>query len=220
MAANPAPLLRLFRRIRGLVFAVGPVTRIERLWALDYRTVARSDQHPLAPVAGALACGTPAFAREPASDRKRNITEYNGCLRSCVAAWHGCAHCLLRCILRKNPFAPFTPFLSVFIGHLQKRLCRCKLKPSAAKPPCVDSQPLYFSETLRNRPSKECFAPIAGEICPVRLCTHILPDVLLHDGSGFLVGPRSVMLGGVPVSFYLSFSSFFCPLWCFFAIFT
>ena len=29
MAANPAPLLRLFWRIRELVFAMGPVTRIE-----------------------------------------------------------------------------------------------------------------------------------------------------------------------------------------------
>ena len=111
-----------------------------------YRTFASADQHPLKLVAGALACGTPAFAREPTSDRERNITEYYGCLRSCVAAWHRCAHCLLRCILRKNPFAPFTPFLSVFIGDLQKRLCRCNLKPSAAKPPCVDSQPLYSTQ--------------------------------------------------------------------------
>ena len=31
----------------------------------------------------------------------------------------------------------------------------------------------------------------------MRLCLHILPDVLWHDRSRFLVGPRSVVLAGV-----------------------
>ena len=41
------------------------------------------------------------------------------------------------------------------------------------------------------------FALIAGEMYPVGLCLHILPDVSLCDKSRFLVGPRSVMLGSV-----------------------
>ena len=41
------------------------------------------------------------------------------------------------------------------------------------------------------------FALIVGEMYPVGLCLHILPDVSLCDKSRFLVGPRSVMLGSV-----------------------
>ena len=41
------------------------------------------------------------------------------------------------------------------------------------------------------------FALIAGEMYPVGLCLHILPDVSLCDKSRFLVGPRSVMLGSI-----------------------
>ena len=45
---------------------------------------------------------------------------------------------------------------------------------------------------LGNRPSK-VYLPtiIIGEMYPVGLCLHILPDVPLHDDSGLLVGPPS-----------------------------
>ena len=45
---------------------------------------------------------------------------------------------------------------------------------------------------LGNRPSKAYLHTIIiGEMYPVRLCLHILPDVLLHDDSRLLVGPPS-----------------------------
>ena len=75
-------------------------------------------------------------------------------------------------------------------------------------------QPLYFSETLRNRPSKECFALIVGGMYPVRLCLHILPDVSLCDKSRFLVGPRSVILGDVRFLLNVAKRAGFCSESC------
>ena len=42
---------------------------------------------------------------------------------------------------------------------------------------------------------KRQFAIVLGEVYPVRLCLHILPDVLWHDDSRLLVGPSRQCLG-------------------------
>ena len=51
---------------------------------------------------------------------------------------------------------------------------------------------VIFQQMLGNRPSKAYLPPIIiDEMYPVRLCLHILPDVLWHDDSRLLVGPPS-----------------------------
>ena len=51
---------------------------------------------------------------------------------------------------------------------------------------------VIFQQMLGNRPSK-VYLPtiILGEMYPVGLCLHILPDVPVYDDSGLLVGPPS-----------------------------
>ena len=50
--------------------------------------------------------------------------------------------------------------------------------------------PLYFSKYTLNPPIECLFAIALGEMYPVGLCLHILPDVLLHGYSRFLAEPR------------------------------
>ena len=54
--------------------------------------------------------------------------------------------------------------------------------------------PLYFSKCSETDQVK-AYLPtiIIGEMYPVRLCTHILPDVLWHDDSGSWSGLRAVL---------------------------
>jgi len=42
---------------------------------------------------------------------------------------------------------------------------------------------------------KKAFAVIVGEMYPVGLCLHILPDVLWYDYCGFLAEPSRQCLG-------------------------
>ena len=49
---------------------------------------------------------------------------------------------------------------------------------------------------------KKKFAAYIGEMYPVRLCLHVLPDASLHVCRWFLVGPVSECLGAF--GFYLN----------------
>ena len=113
---RPAPP---FLANQGQVFAMGPVTRIERLAALVNRTFASADELPFTPLAG---------VNSPYSS----------------------------VLIRTTPYISVLPLRR---GDLQKRICRCKLKPSAANPPCADSQPYILRKYLENRPSKKDILP-------------------------------------------------------------
>ena len=69
VAANPSTLTRLFWRIKDRVFAMGPVTRIERSSALFHRTLPTADENPLAPVA------VEALTRTQVTDRKAGVVK-------------------------------------------------------------------------------------------------------------------------------------------------
>ena len=77
--ANPAPLTRLFRRIRGLVFAMASVTRIPTVAAPSHRTPLTADEPPLATVAEVGKCGDkPLQPPRSSRDRKRGLVHRRG----------------------------------------------------------------------------------------------------------------------------------------------
>ena len=56
---------------------------------------------------------------------------------------------------------------------------------------------IFQQIVLKTDQVKKSFAIILGEMYPVGLCLHILPDVFWHDDSRLLVGPSRLVFGDV-----------------------